>query len=470
MSYEKISSKSKLPMDLKHSEEKPNLMKKFRQVFTYPICFGILVNILVTIYFLLNFSSNLKNIEDLTKIIHHSENERNKPIIENVGNLIYKKFQPSIYTLNSFKKYIRQITNEDFLDLKDKNFITKTAQEKSNLKNQMAAFVKKYSFNAIEYYNTYETTFASIKDNLLDYSVWFLNSNKTSVDSLTENTNSDNKESDFGLLRKLYLISNLNLLFRSHFELYLNYTFTGISKIYGGFSNSGIYFVYPPSNKPNRNETTYYSFTNFTNPTDCRDETQKNPSYFYFKCRPWYRETVALSKTNEFNITITYPYSFVSQKINIGISSCIKIQNSEIFGDSESMKAKDKEEEFLIICVDMPLSDIISVFDYLNNLINGYFFVLRINSDKPIYYPQLPSKQSLDSLVRYEFDQSTEYFIDDLIQFKSGIKERLWREFALNDTDEYSNHNISVQRNGSDYSYTVYPVSLNFGDQFMSKF
>ena len=108
MSDKVITSNSQLPFDLKRNDEKPNLILKFRKVFTYPICLGILVNIILTIVFLLRFSSNLKNTPDLINIIQKSENDRNKPIIENVGNIIYKKFQPSIYTLNSLKKYIRQ--------------------------------------------------------------------------------------------------------------------------------------------------------------------------------------------------------------------------------------------------------------------------------------------------------------------------------------------------------------------------
>jgi hypothetical protein len=455
MSEEITTSKNQLPIDMKRSDEKPNLILKFRKVFTYPICLGILVNIIITIFFLLNFSSNLKNTKDLTKIIHLTEREKNKPIIENVGNILYKKFQPSIYTLNSLKKYIRQITNESFLDLKDKSLQAKTMQEKSDMKAHMINFVKKYSLNILDYYNNYELNYNRIKDNILDYSLWFLNEEITSADSLSE-------IADFGKLRKLYLLSNLNLVLKSHFQLYTDSNFTGISKIYGGFAKSEIYFTYPPSKTPNKYETNYGNFFNYTNPSDCRNETLKTPSYFYFKCRPWFRETVALSNINKFNITITYPYSFVSKNLNIGISSCIKIENADIFGDDYD------KEEFLIICVDMPLSDITSVFDYLNNMINGYFFVLRINSDKPIYYPQLRSKQNLDSLVRYEFDSFTEYYIDDLIRFKHETKNKLSQQFSLNETENQIDKSVEVERNGSAYNYTVYPISLNFGDKFIS--
>lgn len=450
------------PIDFKRSEEKPNLILKFRKVFTYPICFGILVNIIITIFFLLNFSSNLKNTEDLTKIIHKAERDRNQPIIENVANILYKKFQPSIYSLNSFKKYIRQITNENFLDLKDKSFKAKTSQEKMQMRSHMINFINKYSLNILEYYNDFESKNDIIKNNPLDYSVWFLNKNKTSVDSLSE----VNDLTDLELLRKLYLISNLNILFKSHFELYNFSNFTGISKIYGGFAKSGLYFSYPLSTVSYKNESYYKVFFNYTNPPDCRDETHTIPNYFYFKCRPWYKETVALSNLNNFNITITYPYTFVSKKLMIGISACIKIENFDIFGDLEN---KTEDNEFLIICVDMPLSDIISIFDYLNNMINGYFFVLRINSDKPIYYPQLPSKQNLDSIVRYEFDKSTEYFIDDLIKFKQGIKDSLSQQFNLDNSDMYNDNGFQVNKNGSAYNYSVYPVSLNFGDRFFGK-
>ena len=168
MSDEKIPQKSELSIDIKRSEGKINLILKFRKVFTYPICLGILINIIITIYFLLNFSSNLKNNKDLTGIIHASEKDRNKPIIENVGNIIYKKFQPSIYSLISFKKYIRQITSEDFLDLKDKSFKNKTKETKLALRDNMIKFIKKYSLNIYEFYINYKPNFDRIKSNLMD--------------------------------------------------------------------------------------------------------------------------------------------------------------------------------------------------------------------------------------------------------------------------------------------------------------
>ena len=253
-------------------------------------------------------------------------------------------------------------------------------------------------------------------------------------------------------------------MFKSHFELYNFSNFTGFTKIYGGFANSGIYFSYPPYNTSDVNGTNYQTFFNYSNPSDCRDKELKIPSYFYFQCRPWYRETVALSSKEKFNVTITYPYSFITKNSNVGISSCIKIENSDIFGEIDS-----KDEDFLIICVDMPLSDIISVFDYLNNMINGYFFVLRINSDKPIYYPQLQSKITLESLVRYEFDKDTDYFIDDLISFKQETKQKLFSQVEYTKTESVENNSVIVNRNGSKYNYTVYPISLNFGDKKLSK-
>jgi len=463
MSNEKINVRSKLSVELKRTHEKSNLILKFRQSFTYPICLGILINIIVTIYFLMSFSSNLNKTVEISDIIYNAENDRNIPIIENVGNILYKKFQPSIYILNCFKKYIKQITNEDFLDLKDNSFASKTPEEKRALKNDMIKFAKNYSLNIFEVYKNYEQYKNKTINDYLDYSYWYLNENITSLDSLNETENSN-----FPLLRKIYLLSNLNMLFKSHYELYKDTNFTGITRIYGGFSKAGIYFSYPIFTEKDLNETSLGNFINYKNPPDCRDEFLKIPSYFSFKCRPWYKESVSLYNNKNFSISITYPYLFMTKDASIGISTCIIMNDQDIFGHSNQHNEKLLNEEFLIICVDLPLSDIISVFDYLNNMINGYFFVLRINSDKPIYYPQLNSRVNLNHLVRYEFDNYMEYFIDDLINFKIEGNKNMFKEFKVSDTkemDQYPNNTFNISKNGIDYNYTIFPISLNFGDK-----
>jgi len=119
---DKIDNRSQSQYEFRESEGKSNLILKFRKVFIFPISFGILINIILTIGFFVNFSINLNNNKYITSILELSEKDSNKPIIENVANIIYKKFQPTIYTLNSLKKYLRQITNEEFLDLKDNSF------------------------------------------------------------------------------------------------------------------------------------------------------------------------------------------------------------------------------------------------------------------------------------------------------------------------------------------------------------
>lgn len=451
MSEEK-SHKALLSKELRKAPVKTNLILKFRKVFTLPICLGILFNIIVTIFFLLNFSSNLINNEQLTSIIGESERERNKPIIENVGNILYKKFQPAIYSLNSFKRYIQKITSEDFLDLREKS------QQNNNIDRQkMESFIQKYSINLDHYYEAYDSVYNRIKDNIYDYSTWFIDHTKTKTSDLTHNE-----------LKTVYLVVNLNLLFRSHFQLYKTSNFTGFTKIYGGFESNSIYFNYPLPNTPNINDTNLDVFQNFKNPSDCRDENFKIPNYFYFKCRPWYRETIALNKQYKFPITITYPYMYASSTPVIGVSACIKIDYLDYFGIEGATSSE--EMDFVIMCIDLPLIDIISVFDYLNNMINGYFFVLRVNSEKPIYYPQQGQDNILNTLVKYEFDKDTDYYIDDLIDFKHDKKYQLLNQISFdNSTKNDLNKQIFVSKNGVKYIYEKIPISLNFADSQSEK-
>ena len=439
MSNEK--NPSTLLKESKRNNNRTNLILKFRRVFTLPICLGILINVAVTICLLFYFCNSLNNQTELLKIIKNSENEGNLPIIKNVGNILYKKFQPSIYSLISIKKYIIQIASKDFLNL---NFNKSESEQLSKMKK----FINKYSKNIHKFYLNYTNIYNEIKENILDYSVWFVDDKKDSLDQLTEDQ-----------IKRIYLVVNLNLLFRSQYELYNYSNYTGFTKIYGGFAQSNLYFSYPPFNSSNINDTNYEGFFNFVNPTDCRDNDLKIPNYFYFKCRPWFRETVALNKKNNFTITITYPYSFVSNKNLSGITACAKIDDAEIFGDLSPNK-----NEYLIICIDMPLSDIRNIFDYMNNLIYGYFFVLRINSDIPIYYPQI--KGEISSLVRNEFDNDTEYYTDELIEFKDNATAILNKQIDLNTLDSSEEEITKIFiKNGTNYSYKIFPITLNFEEE-----
>merc|ERR1711957_106135 len=115
-------------------------------------------------------------------------------------------------------------------------------------------------------------------------------------------------------------------------------------------------------------------------------------------------------------------------------------------------------------CIDMSLSNIISVFDYMNNMINGYFFVLRYDSEKPIYYPKISNFGELRNLIKYEFDEKSSYFIDELYNYQMEKKGKLNKKYpykSMNDVGHGKLNQIEVKKNGKMMFYNIYPNNNN---------
>ena len=162
--------------EFKPNNSNRNLIIKFRRNFTYPMCLAIIINLAVTIYILISISNKLSSNKALTTIINDLENDRNRPIIENVGNIIYKKFQPAIFSLISFKKYINHLMGDDFLKIKMKH--SEFLQEKEKMRN----FLNKYS-NYIPELKDYEKFKEKTRDNYLDQILWFLDTKIKNIDA-----------------------------------------------------------------------------------------------------------------------------------------------------------------------------------------------------------------------------------------------------------------------------------------------
>jgi hypothetical protein len=316
--------------------------------------------------------------------------------------------------------------------------------EKENIRK----FLDKYS-NIIPDKNDFQKFNEKIKNNkYLDQILWFVDTHKKDIEKLDEIQ-----------WKQLYLITNSIMLFKPSFELSKDDESSGFISIYGGFDSSGLYLKYPPSNKTDFNETNYEKYYNSQNPSDCRDENLDIPKYFYFKCRPWYKETMELSKKENVNIVISYPYPFFSSIKMVGITVCIKF-------DIYLFNEKDEEKkDIFTLCIDMSLSNLISVFDYMNNMINGYFFVLRYDSEKPIYYPKIENFGDLKNLIKYEFDQQSSYYIDELYNYQMTHKKRFNTKYPyeINPTEKNDTVEI-VKKNGKKMNYTIWPISLNIGE------
>src|SRR5690606_33666699 len=106
-------------------------------------------------------------------------------------------------------------------------------------------------------------------------------------------------------LKEIYVMSNLILLIKSHYEMNSKNPLKGYKNIYAGFSYSNLFYKYPiPYNSKDLLKPMEIS----SNPPWCRDDQMNIPDYYYVKCRTWYKETVEFYEDLKLGVSITTPY------------------------------------------------------------------------------------------------------------------------------------------------------------------
>jgi hypothetical protein len=115
------------------------LQDKFKKVFILPLICGILISIILTVVILILYAKQFAD-DDLVKRLQSVENDKTLPIIQTTKNMLYKKFQQSIYSVELFSNYYQFFSNY----LKDDVDSTKLA------------FINKYSINAVNFSNYYQ--------------------------------------------------------------------------------------------------------------------------------------------------------------------------------------------------------------------------------------------------------------------------------------------------------------------------
>ena len=111
------------------------LQDKFKRVFILPLICGIILSILLTVVILLLYSNQFSD-PDLVSRLSSVESDKTLPIIQTTKNLLYKKFQQNIYSIQLFKSYYKFYSENS-------NIINETDQTVLNL-------ITNYSFNGID--------------------------------------------------------------------------------------------------------------------------------------------------------------------------------------------------------------------------------------------------------------------------------------------------------------------------------
>lgn len=80
------------------------LQDKFKKVFILPLICGILISIVLTVIILILYARQFAD-DDLVKRFQTVENDKTLPIIQTTKNMLYKKFQQSVYSIELFSNY-----------------------------------------------------------------------------------------------------------------------------------------------------------------------------------------------------------------------------------------------------------------------------------------------------------------------------------------------------------------------------
>ena len=213
-------------------------------------------------------------------------------------------------------------------------------------------------------------------------------------------------------------------VFRSIYEVSRDNLSNRFDLIYIGSQRTNLFYMYPTYKS---NSDFYMLFKAFNNPSYCKDMTGETPTYYYFQCRDWFQQVIDYNYkfASNTSIVITHPYKFAQNDEKFSLSVCIQFDDNENYD-----KLKDGDNNF-VLCVDLDLTDIITMFDHFNKQLTGYFYILRINSDLPIYYPMMIKLSYFSNIERFEFDMNVTYYVEELLNFENELS-KLTKQIILN--------------------------------------
>jgi len=436
---------------------------KFRTAFLYPLLFSVITSFIIVLILLISFSNNYNN-KDLVSALEEKDKQKTNPLFLSVNNILFEKFQKAIYCLYLIKKHFD--LNRHIIQNYNKNL--NNSSSNVNLNYNSTLFI-----NALDLYNYKEEMskrFQSPKnlEKILDYAFWFVDPNITSTDEILKRIkNSNYTTSNYqNLYNELIALHYTLPMIRASFESMHNGLKEGdlISPTYFASGETNLFFGYPLDiefDKGNKNQfaennTFLKNFKWFEFSPDCLDKNGNKPNYYYFQCRDWWNQIIEEFKPIFSNITekiiISSPYKFLGQ-MKYGITTCLAFNNE--YSQSDVI-----EEKISTFCLDLDISDIQLKFDDLNKQISGYFYILKVNSNYPIYYPYLTPEDYFSNLERLEFDMMNKYYITELSDFslltiKSmsvSINNKDWKKYLMDSAGKQTlNTNFNTSYNSESY-------------------
>jgi len=225
---------------IKKPRNEMRLQDKFIKVFILPLFCGIFISIMLTVTVLLVYANRLANDTSLSNLLQDVDNQKSLPILLSVRNLLYKKFQPIIYGLMNIKQY--------------HNFLVTNIQTSDIQINPKDVYlIKKYMKNVVVLENSlladFVAGFKSDNSTYLDYASWFINPEKTNIDTLDDVSKN-----------QLQIISRMIPAIRSIYEVSKDNFYNRYINFSIAFANSMLISSYPVQS-PVNNDNSYYNFS-----------------------------------------------------------------------------------------------------------------------------------------------------------------------------------------------------------------
>lgn len=430
---------------------KKKLENKLLTSFIFVLFLGIFISLTMSCIIIFLFRERATNYSDISKILKEHENQKKKPIVSSIQDILFIKFQLIMNTLTNIRdEYVSSANNLNY--------------DIETMKN----YIKKYSYNGallgdVQNKKRKEAIIHALKDDIdiKIKSVWAINPNITSIDDL------DNVK-DFDTIRAIYQSINLNIILKSNYELFDNSAdfvdlFFVANEKYKTFVEFPFYHgdvkTIEDTEKDTFKHGYYEYFKKRLNNRWCLDENNNIPSYYYFFCRDWFRTCYSFWEKNpNTDLAISTPYIFVQDK-KLGVSSCIKLKDPK-----DPNYEQNKEQPLIdnvLICADQILTSEIEAFDYYNSKLRGKFFINRVLNNIPIYYPKVDKQINLIPIIRLDFSDIREFYFNEFYKFELISSNFTSANNVLANQRNYLSYNQTFFRNGTKFSIEIYPVGLN---------
>ena len=388
------------------------ISEKFKKSFVAPMIIGILLCMISTISIFTFFTKNFGNSSNNSEL-RYLYNTVTEQKINTSKTLIYSNFQKAINLIKLVSKYY-----EHFLELYSEEHFNYENLEKNIINGQDidSKIPRLEETGEIDYYG---------------HSVW-------TKDLELKNIRDPYISNDKRIKKYLYCFYLIMPVLKGIITSNMGNNKRGICSIYMVFNKHEIWATYPAIIKQE-------IFTNLEDlPDFCVDSNGNKITYYYYKCRSWWidvQNTIvnsdAKSSKGFEDIIITHPYKSYDILSSFPLTICFKYYP----------KDANKEDilDIIAICADFDIKLLIDYFDKLNSGIPGYFFVSLINSNIPIYYPNIFEHRFSTSIQMLEFHYKSKYYFDELIKFNELVDKMV--EYNPNENYYDNNDNYYSSNN-----------------------